>query len=624
MKTDLQPPAAPPKPAAARITLERGDEQHEVEARFRPISAALIWRLAGWLKPHRGLYAVGALAGIASLSLDLWVPRLQQNIIDQALPTKDPSQVLHWAGIWAGMVAGVILLDALQIYATNRCGERVIMDLRLAVFTHLQRLPMSYFDRTRLGRIITRGTSDMDSLRGPVISGVNTIALNVLLMIGAAVMILVTDSRLFLAVCWLAPVLAFSNMRYRRKIAQAWQIARAGFSKVASNLAENITGVRVVSAFNRQDENLDRFNELQEENTTNNVRCAHVNGLYQPFLEFIRFCGQVIILAYGGALAMGGALKAGQVIAVFFYWDRFMGPTVTMGNFYNTLMQAMASCERVFELLDRTSEVADKPDAKPLPKLRGRIVLDHVTFGYDPARPVLHDICLEVPPGATYALVGATGSGKSSTVSLLARFYEFQQGRILLDGHDIRGATGESLHRQMGMVLQSNYLFSGTILDNIRYARAAATDAEVRAAARALGIADVFESLPNGYHTLVGERGASVSLGMRQLVCFARVLVADPAIFLLDEATSSVDTVTEMKVQSALEKLVRGRTTVIVAHRLSTIVKADRIVVLDQGRIVERGKHAELLAAKGHYAQMYDKFVSRAAGPIEEGDVVAP
>jgi ATP-binding cassette subfamily B protein len=597
-----------PQPPASLI--ERGEEE---EARFRPISMALVMRLAGWLKPYWKLYAVGTAAGIVSLLLDLCGPKLQQIIIDEALPSRDANQVFYWASIWAVVVLFVILLDAVQIYATNRCGEQVITDMRMAVFAQLQRLPMSFYDRTKLGRIITRGTSDMDSLRGPVVSGINTVAFNILLMIGAAVMILVTDWRLFLAVCWLAPVLAFSNMHYRRVIGEAWQVARAGFSRVASNLAENITGVRVVTAFNRQDENLERFNELQEENTQNNVRCAHINGLYQPFLEFVRFCGQVIILAYGGALVMRGSLMAGQVVAVFFYWDRFMGPTINMGNFYNTLMQAMASGERVFELLDRRSEVADKPDAKPLPRVQGHIHFDGVTFGYDPARPVLHDIKLEVPPGKTFALVGATGSGKSSTISLLARFYQFQQGRILVDGNDIRDATAKSLHQQMGMVLQANYLFSGTVLDNMRYPRPSATEEEVREAAKALGIHDVFDTLPQGYHTVVGERGASVSVGMRQLICFTRVLVANPRIFLLDEATSAIDTVTEMRVQTALERLVQGRTTVIVAHRLSTIVKADCIVVLADGRIIEQGTHAELLAANGNYATMYQHFVAEQA-----------
>jgi len=597
------------KPPVGEIPPQQ-EEGNDDETRFQPISAALTWRLLSWLKPYKKLYMLGALSGATAILLELATPWLTKQIIDTAIPSNDVSQVIYWAAIWFGVSFLALVMDGIQISATNRCGERVIVDLRMAVFSQLQKLSMSFYDKTRLGRIITRGTSDMDALRQPVISGVNTVAFNGLMMVGAAIMILYTDWRLFLSVCWLAPVLTLCNHIYRQKIGEQWQLTREGYSKVASNLAENITGVRVVSAFNRQDQNLERFNALQEENTANNVRASHLNGIYQPFLEFIKFIGQVIILAYGGALALRGQLQAGAVIAVFLYWDKFMNPTINMGNFYNTLMQAMASCERIFDLLDMEPDVKDKLDAKELPRLDGHIEFDHVTFGYDPARPVLHDICLDVPAGKTFALVGATGSGKSSTVSLLARFYEFQSGSIRVDGHDIRDAKAASLHKQMGLVLQVNYLFSGTILDNIRYPRPEATDEEVYAAAKALNIHDTLAGLAEGYQTLVGERGASISLGLRQLICFTRVLLANPSIFLLDEATSSIDTVTEMKVQSALERLVKGRTTLIVAHRLSTIVKADCIIVLEQGRIIERGTHAQLLEARGQYALMYDRFVA--------------
>jgi len=305
-----------------------------------------------------------------------------------------------------------------------------------------------------------------------------------------------------------------------------------------------------------------------------------------------------------------GDLKAGVVLVCFFYWDLFMRPTITMGNFFTGVMMAMASGERIFALLDTEPEVKDRPDAKPLPKVEGDILFDHVTFAYEPGRPVLHDVNLIIPAGQTFALVGATGCGKSTTLSLLARFYELEEGRILVDGHDVREVTMKSLHRQMGIVLQQNYLFSGSIMDNIRYPRPDATEEDVYAAAKALGVHERLLALPEGYETVVGERGASLSLGVRQLICFTRVLLANPRIFLLDEATSSIDTVTELEIQAALDRLVRNRTTLIVAHRLSTVVKADRIVVMSQGCIIEQGTHHELLEKEGYYAQLYERFVS--------------
>jgi ATP-binding cassette subfamily B protein len=297
-------------------------------------------------------------------------------------------------------------------------------------------------------------------------------------------------------------------------------------------------------------------------------------------------------------------------VAAYLYWDWFMNPILNFGTFSTQLMMAMAGAERVFALLDTPPDVQDEPDAKPLPRIAGRVQFEHVTFGYNPDIPVLHDINFEARPGQMVALVGATGSGKSSIISLIARFYQPQQGRILVDGHDIRHVQGESLNRQTGLVLQVNYLFSGTVMENIRYGREGATDADVIAAAKAIGSYDAIMSLNAGFETEVGERGASMSLGQRQLICFTRAFLADPRIFMLDEATSAVDTATEMVIQESLEKLLEGRTTFIVAHRLSTILRADQILVIDRGRIIERGTHRQLLAAGGRYAHLYEQFVS--------------
>jgi ATP-binding cassette subfamily B protein len=452
----------------------------------------------------------------------------------------------------------------------------------------------------------------VNSLREVNVWGLFQVSSNLMMMLVAAMFMLHENVRLFLSVCWLAPILYILTRRYHRRAAVVYQIQREGFTRVSSNLAENITGMRVVTAFNRQDPNLDVFNRLQDINTVNNMAAARLNGIYQPMLEVVRFCGRITILLYGGYMSAAhrlGDRGIGSVLAVYLYWDLFMSPVITLGAFYNQLMMAMAGAERVFGLLDLQPEVRDEPEARPLPRLRGEVRFENVTFGYNPQRPVLHEIEFEAQPGQMVALVGATGGGKSSIISLIARFYQPQQGRILADGFDIRHATGDSLHKQMGLVLQVNYLFSGTVMDNIRYARPEATDDQVIAAARAIGSFDSIMTLADGFDSDVGERGANMSLGQRQLICFTRAFLADPRIFMLDEATSAVDTATELLVQRSLEKLLEGRTTFIVAHRLSTIMRADMILVIDGGRIIERGTHHQLLAAGGKYAHLYEQFV---------------
>jgi ATP-binding cassette subfamily B protein len=481
---------------------------------------------------------------------------------------------------------------------------------------------MSFYDKTKLGRIISRCTSDINSLREVNVWGLTQVVNNSLQMIfAAAMMAIYTDWRLFLSVAWLGPVLFLANRIYLRKAAYLSQVQREGFTRVSTNLAENITGMRVVTAFNRQDPNLNVFDRLQDVNTSNNIMVARVNGVYQPLLQLISYLGKIIILFFGGYLVVSGRMGLetattggiGAIAAAFMYWDSFMGPILNFGNFYNQLMMAMAGAERVFDLLGLEPDVQDVPDARPLARITGQVKFEDVTFGYDPNRPVLHGINFEAQPGQTFALVGATGSGKSSIISLIARFYQPQQGRVLVDGQDIRYVIGDSLHRQMGLVLQVNYLFSGTVMENIRYAKPEATDQEVMAAARAIGSDDSIRSLQDGYQTDVGERGANMSLGQRQLICFTRAFLADPRIFMLDEATSAVDTGTELLVQSSLEKLLQGRTTFIVAHRLSTIMKADCILVIDAGKIIERGTHRELVANGGKYAHLYEQFVHHAA-----------
>ncbi|MFT3785354.1 MAG: ABC transporter ATP-binding protein [Tepidisphaeraceae bacterium] len=622
-------------------------ESNDEEQRYRPIEWWMVRRVLSGLRPYRRLYALGVLFAAIHVSLDMTGPQFIGSIynlcsefvtgavqhgkgtliermvehytgpIDATTPASHGVKVLAIVVLaWSIVTAISIVLQRYTILFMTRAGESVQFDYRRRVFAHLQSLSMSYYDKTKLGRIISRMTSDIGGMREVNVWGVAHIIIQTGIILVSGYMLFQTDWRLFVSVAWLAPVLLVVNHRFIRRSGKQWQVVREGFTRVSTNLAENITGMRVVTAFNRQDPNLDTFNALQEQNTVNNVTAARINATFQPTLESIRFMGRIVILIVGAYLVASGRMHdagVGGVVACYLYWDWFMNSIVFLGGFYNQLMQAMAGAERVFSLLEIKPDVVDVPDARPLPPIVGRVTFENVTFGYNPERRVLHDINFTAMPGQTVALVGATGSGKSSIISLIARFYQPQQGRVLVDGHDIRFSTGDSLHKQMGLVLQNNYLFTGSVLENIRYAKVDATKEQVENAAKALGTYDSIMSLKDGFDTDVGERGSNMSLGQRQLICFTRAFLADPRIFMLDEATSAVDTHTEQIIQDSLERLTKGRTTFIVAHRLSTIMQADQILVIDAGRIVERGTHDQLLAHGGKYAHLYEQFASGVA-----------
>ncbi len=494
-----------------------------------------------------------------------------------------------------------------------RLGEAVVHDLRNEIYAHLLTLPMSFFKRTQVGRLIGRVTSDVDAVRVGVqdVAFVSTVQAGNLIV--SAVFMLYYDWKLFLVVATMAPILWAMIRHFRGKLSRAYRAQQESFSRVTATLAESVNGIREIQGFVRQDVNGGLFGQLIYDHSKYNMGAARSSAIFLPLLEFNGQLFLAILLVVGGYQALGHEVGLQALIQFLFLSNAFFAAIPNLGNQYNQALTAMAGAERVFSVLDVQPDWRDAPDAVALPPIVGKVEFRDVSFGYLPQQTVLSGLNFVAEPGTTVALVGFTGSGKSSIVNLAAKLYLPSSGTISIDGHDLRGVTSESLHRQLASVSQDNFLFSGTVIENIRLARPHASHEEVRVAAEALGVADLIEDLPGGFQAKVGEKGSGLSLGQRQVICFVRAMLADPRILILDEATSSVDALTEARLQGALAKLLKGRTSFVVAHRLSTIVHADLVLVLEQGQIVERGTHSELLALGGRYAQMYRQFVSAGA-----------
>jgi len=587
---------------------ERDDDQ-------RPLDFRLISRLFEYTKPYasmRNWLLLWVIVRSIQLPALTWVIAA---VINGPITRRDPAGV-----IWGAVGFTVLALSTQwvmhyrQLYALE-LGEAVVRDLRIALFQHLQHMPMSYFHRTKVGRIISRMTSDIEDVR----VGVQEVLFVSLVQVGqmavAAIFMLWYDSFLFLIVLGLAPALWAINHYFHRKLSQSLRAMRDSFSRVTATLAESVLGVRVTQGFVRQDENARLFRELATDHSGYNYAVMRTYGLFLPLLDLNNQFFIAILLLVGGsrALAPEHATQLGDLVGFLFMANMFFSPISNLGTQYNQALTAMAGAERLFKLLDSPPEWADRPDAVELGRIRGRVEFQNVRFAYDPERPVLRDIDFIAEPGHTIALVGHTGSGKTTIINLIAKFYLPNSGRLLIDEHEIRDVTADSLHRQLGIVVQQNFLFTGTVGENIRVGRPDATDAEIVDVLERLNCEDLLEDLPDGLSTKVGERGVGISSGQKQLVCFARALLADPRILILDEATSSVDSMTEARIQRALEVLLAGRTAFVVAHRLSTIRNADQVLVLDHGRIVERGTHDELLATDGIYARLYRRFTQSTA-----------
>ena len=576
----------------------------------KPLDFGIVRRLFGYTKSYRRLRnGLVGLVMLRSIQLPVGVWAIA-TIISGPIARHD---VEHTVLGVAGFLAFSGFTSFCFVYRQRLAlllGEAVVHDLRLQVYEHLLRLPMSFFKKVQVGKLIGRITSDVDVVR----LGVQDVAFVSIVQVGSmlvsATLMLYYDWKLFLVVLVMAPVL-WSLVRYfRRKLSAAYRAQQESFSRVAATLAESVSGIREIQGFVRQDLNGGLFEQLIYDHSRYNMVAAQKSAIFLPLLELNGQLFLAILLVVGGYQVLGGEVPLTALIQFLFLSNAFFGAIPSLGNQYNQALTAMAGAERVFGLLDTKPDWTDVPAAYELPRLQGRVEFRDVRFGYEPAQQVLHGLSFVVEAGQTLALVGFTGSGKSSVVNLVAKLYLAQSGEILLDGHEIKAVTSLSLHGQIASVTQDNFLFAGSVLENIRLARPGATDDEVRAAARALDVSDVIDDLPAGFHSEIGEKGAGLSLGQRQVVCFIRAMLADPRILILDEATSSVDTVTESRLQHALTKLLAGRTSFVVAHRLSTIRHADQVLVLDHGRIVERGNHRQLLALGGRYARMYRQFVS--------------
>ncbi len=597
----------------------------EDEEQFQPLAWGLIRRLFTYSTPVRAkVRRLTVLTVIRSMQL----PGLTAVV---AFVIRGPIAGHNQAGLLLGVLGYVALAlstDGLfhfrQRYALE-IGETVVNGLRADIFAKMQRQPMSFFHRMKLGRIISRVTSDVEALRAAMQDVLFISVVQFGQMLFTAAVMLWCDWVMFLVVLAMAPVLALVNNHFRMKLSVLSRASQESFSRVTATLAESVNGIRVTQGFVRQDTNAGLFRRLLADHSEYNVALGRASAILSPLLELNSQFFVAVLLMVGGWRVFHGAMAVGDLIVFFLLANVFFAPFAIIGNQYNQALIAMAGAERVFRLIDTEPDWEDAADATDLPDPRrpgagaaesrgARVEFRGVSFGYDPAQPVLHDLDFAVAPGQSVALVGHTGSGKSSIINLVTKFYLPNRGEVLVDGREIRTLTSSSLHRQMGIVPQQNFLFGGTILDNIRLSRPEATEAEVRAAAGQLDCLDLLDALPHGLRTEVGERGAGLSLGQRQLVCFARALLANPRIVILDEATSSVDALTEDRLQRALALLLSGRTSFIVAHRLSTIRQADQVLVLDQGRIIERGTHPDLLAAGGHYAALYRQFVR-----MEEG-----
>jgi ABC-type multidrug transport system fused ATPase/permease subunit len=566
-----------------------------------------LWGLA---RPYRGRTGLSVFSLLAATATALAPPYLAKYALDDALAGDDGSRLTLVVVLFLAAGLANWGMTYVETYLTGWVGERILADLRAQLFGHLQRLSLGFYERNRAGVIISRLTNDVEAIDQLVTDGVTTLVQSTLVLVGTAVLLFVLDWRLALATLAVIPLMSAATALFRSRSSRAYAAVRERLGLVTATLAEDLAGMRMVQAFNREEAASRNFREVTLRYRESNLQTVVLNGLYFPFVDLLSSVALAVVLGYGGHLYFAHAITLGTLFAFMLYVSNFFDPVQQLSQLYNTFLSATAALDKILGVLDEQPQVVDRKGPRPLQRIEGHVSFESVRFAYAQGEEVLHGIDLDVPAGTTVALVGHTGAGKSTIAKLLARFYEPTHGRIRVDGHDLNDVAQESLRRQLGVVPQEGFLFAGTVAENIAFGRPDARPEEIVRATQIVGAHEFVLRLEDGYETQLGERGSRLSLGQRQLVAFARALLADPRILILDEATSSVDIGTERTIERALRTLLADRTAFIIAHRLSTSRDADLIVVLEHGRVVEQGSHEELLATRGLYTSLYGDWAA--------------
>jgi ATP-binding cassette, subfamily B, multidrug efflux pump len=578
---------------------------NEEQVLGKAYDARLMRRLLTYIKPYRGSAYLAIACLLLGSAFSIIQPYLTKIAIDRYI------QNHHFAGlnrIAILYIFSLILVFALsfgQTWLINLMGQKIMRDLRMEIFRHLQGLDVSFFDKNPVGRLMTRVTTDVDALNELFTSGVISVFEDIFMLAGIILSLFLLNYRLALAIVAILPLLILVTLMFKIKVRDSYRRVRTAIARINAFLQENITGAAVVQIFGQENKQYRRFTLINKEHLDANVQGIFYYAIFYPLLELISALAIALIIWYGGLQVLAGVLTMGTLVAFIQYSDRFFRPISDLSEKYTILQAAMASSERIFKLLDTAPATVSPALPKALSVKEGRIEFRNVNFSYNPGEPVLHDISFTVEPGEKVAVVGATGAGKSTIISLLSRFYDVQQGEILIDGESIKNFNLQELRKSIGIVLQDVFLFSGSVSENIRLGNADISDARIRTAAETVHASRFIQGLDQQYESKVGERGATLSVGQKQLLAFARALAYAPKILVLDEATSSIDTETELLIRDALQKLMADRTSIVIAHRLSTIQNADRIIVLHHGRIREIGTHQELLRLKGIYWKLY-------------------